>query len=348
MTAGDARVIAARWVSEQLARTPGETRCVFTHGSINWMADDEPFPPSSDVDIAFVVPEVAPGRHRVFKRTCDGIAIEAFYLPIDRLTSADSLLTDFALAPNLVSTTALFDPNHLVEELKRSMQREFPRRYWMRLRCRALRQHALSIIAAFAESDSLVYLNAVACLAVRAMAQMALLADLRNPTVKKALVKARDVLSAYGVADEQQELLRVARYTDLDAGAILGVTSRCRQTLTDASRLLRTPFIGDNCVTVCSLPALDIDVPTCVASGTGREIFLWVETLYAHAMIALQNDAPAALLEAATRIYHEDLAWTDSATVAQARARMLACRPALDRMIEVSDRIVADNTEAID
>lgn len=101
-------------------------------------------------------------------------------------------------------------------------------------------------------------------------------------------------------------------------------------------------------MTVCSLPALDIDVPTSVASGTGREIFLWVETLYAHSMIALENDAPSALLEAAARIYHEDLARTDSATVAQARARMLACRPALDRMIEVSDGMVADNTEAIE
>lgn len=65
-------------------------------------------------------------------------------------------------------------------------------------------------------------------------------------------------------------------------------------------------------------------------------------------MIALQNDAPPSLLETATPAYLEDMARLDSATVAMARARMLACRPALDRMIEVSDDMVARDTEATD
>jgi hypothetical protein len=348
MNAGEARAIAAQWVTQELERSPGETLCVFTHGSINWMADDDPFPPSSDVDLGFVVPKVEPARHRVFKRTHAGIAIEAFYLPIERLQSAEALLADWALGPNLVNATAPFDPEGIIAGLQRKMRPDFARRRSMALRCRSLREYALAIIATFEHSESLVYLNAVACLAVRAMAQMALLADLRNPTVKKALVKARDVLTAYGLAKEQQSLLRVAHYADLGDPAILSVTSHCRQTLSDASRLLRTSFIGDNCVTVCSLPALDLDVPACVASGTGRELFLWVETLYEHAMIALHNDAPPPLVEAATRVYLEDMARLDSATVAQARTRMLACRPALDRMIEVSDDIISRNANAIE
>jgi hypothetical protein len=85
-----------------------------------------------------------------------------------------------------------------------------------------VRDQALSVIAAFEQSDSLVYVNAVAWLAVRAMAQMALLADLRNPTFKKALVKVRDVLAAYDMAEEHRELLRLLGAAELDDGTILG------------------------------------------------------------------------------------------------------------------------------
>jgi hypothetical protein len=59
--------------------------------------------------------------------------------------------------------------------------------------------------------------------------------------------------------------------------------------------------MGDNWVTVHSRLALDLDVPACVAEGTGREIFLWVASVYAHVMIAIQNDAPADVAAAARR-----------------------------------------------
>ena len=38
MNAEEARSIAERWVGEEVARAPGEVLCVFTHGSVNWMA----------------------------------------------------------------------------------------------------------------------------------------------------------------------------------------------------------------------------------------------------------------------------------------------------------------------
>jgi hypothetical protein len=223
------------------------------------------------------------------------------------------------------------------------MAPEFARRHWVNLRCRSLRDWALPVIAAFEQSDRLFYLNGVTCLAVKAMAQMALSADLRNPTVKKALVKVRDVLVAYNLAEEHQGLLRLLGATELDDEAILRASSHCRQTLDEACTWLRTPFIGDNCVTMHSRPSLDVDVPTCVAEGKGREIFLWVASLHAHALIALENDAPAAVLAAARQIYVDDMAAIQAATPAEARARMLACRPALERMVELCDDIAARN-----
>jgi len=347
LNAAEARSIAERWVAEEVARFPGEVLCVFTHGSINWMADDDPFPPSSDLDLVVVVPAVDPARHHPCKRPYGGIAVEVFYAPQAWFLSADTILADFRLAPNLVSGKVLFDPQRSMEELRRVVAPEFARRHWLRLRCRSVRDQALPVIAAFERSDNLPYLNAVTCLAVRAMAQMVLLADLRNPTVKKAPIKSRDILVAYDMADEHRRLLDLFGAAELADASILGAASHCGQALDQACRWLRTPFTGDNCVTVYSRPSLDIDVPACVTAGMGREIFLWVGTLYAHAMIALENDAPAAVLMAARQSYLGDMASIGAATPAEARTQLLACRPALERMVDLCDDIVARNACAI-
>jgi hypothetical protein len=343
-----ARAIAKQWVAEEVGRLGGETLGAFTYGSINWMADDEPLPPSSDLDLVLVVPRVEPARHRILKRSYDGIVIEASHIAHERLLSAEAVLADGFLAPNLVQASVLFDPLGIVDGLQRAIRPDFRRQHWVRERCRALREYALAIVSQFEQSESLVYLNAVACLAVRAMGQMALLAALGNPTVKKVLVKACEVLAAHGLTDQYQELLRLLRYTDLDDATILKVASHCRQAQVEACPWLRTPFPGDNCVSPCSLPALDLDVPACVEHGSGREIFLWVETLYEHAMIALHNDAPPAVAAAATEVYVADMAAIGSATVAEARQRLLPCRPALDRMLAVCDDIVERNADVVD
>ena len=74
---------------------------------------------------------------------------------------------------------------------------------------------------------------------------------------------------------------------------------------------------------------------------------MWVESLYAHAMIAIVNDAPPAVMAATRQVYLGDMARIRSATPAEARARMLACRPTLERMVGVCDDIVARNARAI-
>jgi hypothetical protein len=346
MNAGDARLIAESWVAEEASRTPGEILGAFTWGSVNWMAAEEPFPVSSDVDLAVVVPRLDTERHRVRKRAYRGLILEPFYLPRERFLSTETLLADCAVAPNLVDGTVLLDPAGTLQSLRAAMAPELGRRHWVRLRCRDRRQQALSLIAAFEASDSLTYVNGVLCHAVMGMAQMALIADLRNPTVKKALVKARDVLASYGLGDEHGTLLRLLGVADLRDEDVLAVSSHCRAALEEACRWFRTAFPPDNHVSVHSLAALDLDVPACVKAGRGREIFLWVASLYAFAMIAILNDGPEAVAAAAKQVYLADMAHMHAATLADARARMLACRPALQRMTDLSDDIVSRNPRA--
>ena len=348
MNAGDARSIAERWVAEEASRTPGEVLGAFTWGSINWMAAVEPFPASSDVDVVVVVPSVDPERHRVRKRAYGGIVVEPFYLPREGFLSPERLLADCAVAPNLVDGTVLLDPEGLLRSVRAAITPELARRHWVRLRCRDRRDQALSLIAAFEASDSLAHVNAVTSNAVMAMAQMALIADLRNPTVKKALVKAHDVLASYGLAEEHRALLRLLGVANLGDEDVLAVSSHCRAALEEACRCLRTAFPPDNHVSVHSLAALDLDVPACVRAGKGREIFLWVASLYAFAVIAILNDASEAVAAAATQVYLADMARVGAATLAEARGRLLACRPALQRMTDVTDDIASRSSRTFE
>jgi hypothetical protein len=348
MTAGEARVLARRWIAEEVARSAGEVLCAFTGGSINEMADADPFPPSSDIDLIMVVPNLDPARHLPEKRPYHGIAIETVFLPRERFQSAEALLGDFALGPQTMAGTVLFDPEGILDRLRTAMAPEFARRHWLRQRCRALRDHALSLIQAFESSPNLVYLAGVALHSVRAMAQMALLADLRNPTVKKALLKSAEVFARYDLASEQQELLRLIAVAGLSDEAVLQACSHCRQALEQACHWLRTPFIGSNIVSVHALPSLDQDVPTCVANGRGPEIFIWVATLHTFSMIAIGNDAPAEVAATAGQVYQRDMARIGAGTPEEARARMLAFRPELQRMTTICDDIVARNSRASD
>jgi hypothetical protein len=346
MLAGEARAIAERWVAEELGRSAGDVVCVLTSGSINHMPDSDPFPASSDLDLLLVVPEIDRERHWVSKFSYQGIALELGYVPRERLRSAEVVLGDFALAEHVVHGKVLFDPERIVGGLRAAIAAEFADRRWIRRRCRAGAEHALSLIKAFESDGSLFHLTGVTFHALRCMGQMALVADLQNPTGKQALVKARGVFTTYGLADEHDRLLRLLGAAELGSEAIFEVAAHCRDALGQASEVMRTRFMGDSMVNVHSLPALDQLVPACVAAGTGREIFAWIGTLFAHVMIAIMNDAPAEVAAAATETYVRDMGRIGAATVEEARARMLACRPALAHMVGVADEIVAHNSRA--
>lgn len=348
MNVREARSIARQWVADQVADAPGELLGAFTWGSINWMAEEARLPASADVDIAVVVRELDPGRHRVAKRPYRGLAVEPCYVPRQRFASAEAVLGDYALAPNLVHGQVLLDPECLLERLRASVAPEYPRRQWIRRRCRQKRDEGVQFAGWGEASDSFLFAAAVAFQAVHQLAQMVLIADLRNPTVKKALLAAREVLSAYGLERGHQELLALAGAADLGRDALLAAAGRCRRALDLACRWKRTPFGPDNHVNEHARATLEVDVPACVAAGTGRELAAWVGFLHSISMMALRNDAPAEVEAGAWYGYLDDMATLGVATMEEARARVAACRRAFDRFTAVCDGIVDRNPRALD
>ena len=55
----DARRIVRQWILEEAAQSPG-FRGAFFHGSINWLADEDSLPATSDVDVMVVTAAPTP------------------------------------------------------------------------------------------------------------------------------------------------------------------------------------------------------------------------------------------------------------------------------------------------
>jgi hypothetical protein len=104
--------------------------------------------------------------------------------------------------------------------------------------------------------------------------------------------------------------------------------------------------MGDANVDALSCRAVELTVPRAIAAGAARELLPWITFLHAHAMIALRNDAPPAVLAKWQDAYVAEVARLGAATVDDARRQLLACRPALERMLAVCDDLVARNPRA--
>ena len=100
MTVSEARALAARWVAEHAAGTPGFAGALLG-GSAAWSPGHAELPATSDVDVMVVTddPGAAPARS---KRRYAGLLLEVTVLPWDQLRSPEGSLDPSAPLPSQV------------------------------------------------------------------------------------------------------------------------------------------------------------------------------------------------------------------------------------------------------
>jgi hypothetical protein len=103
VTVSEARALAARWVAEHAAGTPGFAGALLG-GSVAWSPGHAELPATSDVDVMVVTdhPGAAPARS---KRRYGGVLLEVTVLPWDQLRSPERVLA--WLFPTGVTTHVL-------------------------------------------------------------------------------------------------------------------------------------------------------------------------------------------------------------------------------------------------
>lgn len=341
MRAGEARAIAQQWV-EREARTTAGFAGAFIAGSTNWLPDDAEIPPGSDVDIKLVLdtPDVS-GDHT--KMPYHGAVIEASYVSLREVGSAEAVLGHYYLAGHLAQPSIISDPSGHLRELHLAVEREYARRAWVTRRCEHARDWMLT---------SLGWLDATAPLHDQVFCwlyptslptQIVLVADLQNPTIRKGLVASREVLARYGYPSLHETVLGILGCTAMGREHVEALLASCAEAFDAARQVITTPFFGDMLITEFSRPTAIDGTRELIAAGFPREAVFWLALMHTWSQKALQNDAPEAVRARHAQSYERLLAGLGIAGPADIRARVEQLRELVPEVMEVANAIVAAN-----
>lgn len=341
MKVADARAMAGRWVAEHGASTPGFAGA-FLSGSAAWLPGTAELPPESDVDVMVVTAEPAP---KLGKFRWNGVLLEVTYLSWERLPSAEAVLSSYHLAAAFRNDTVIADPTGRLARLRAATVAEYARRPWVRRRCRNAEQRIVDGLGALDRTDSPHDRVTGWLFPTGITTHVLLTAGLRNPTVRKRYVAARELLGEYGLSGEYEELLRLLGCADLTP-ARAGHHLRAMTEVFDATvPRSRTPFLFASDITAAARPIAVDGSRALIAQGLHREAVFWIVATYARCLKILAADAPDAYADF-TPGFEELLADLGIASGLTRRAQeVLDHLPHLRRLTEA---IIAANPEIHD
>lgn len=288
MRVGAARAVAVDWVREKADRD-ATIEGAFFSGSTVGLPDDALLPASSDVDVLLVrdgpAGKVGKFRHR-------GVLLEVSTVTWDELGGPADVLGSWVFAPFFRTDAVIVDPTGRLAAIRERVSAGYADPVWVRRRCAGVRRR---IEVGLRRLDGGAPLHEQVLGWVFPTSVLALLpvvAGLRDPTVRRRYVRAREVLAAYGMAERYPELLAT-----LDGGGV--GPARVREhlaglavTFDEAARVARTrfPFSGD--VTAAGRPVVVDGGAELVGAGAHREAMFWVVVSYARCHAILAADAP--------------------------------------------------------
>ena len=296
MTTGEALQIAKEWAVEQAKQTPG-TFGVFFGGSINSFLLEAAFPQSSDIDIFFVVDESVLPQLRQRKLCVEGLVLEPSYHPLGQFKSPEKVLGDFINAYNLSFNSVIYDPTGELSRTQRTVAEGYPLLKWVLKR----KENILLSLNDFIHqisTDGSIFGRVWALLwTANHIHQLPLVALLRPPTVKKAIILFHDLCIDWlreSLYSSYLELLGSSTLTESELEAPVKAFTRAYDF---AVSVHRTPFFPDFILSKVSRPYMIGGVTDMIQSGYHKDSILWLLYGWTTALMAIQNDAPASFIE---------------------------------------------------
>jgi hypothetical protein len=325
IAAGAAREIAAGWVAEDGARTPGFVGA-FLHGSINWLPDDAELPTTSDLDVMLVLagdaPAQKPGKFRY-----QGVLLEVSFLPLAEVPNAEKVLGNAHLAGSFHRASVLADPTGHLTALQQDVARHYAEETWVLQRCADVET---KMRRPFPPPDASFPDQVNAWLFPTGLTtNLLLVAGLRNPTVRRRYEAVRDLLAEQGRMDVYAGLLEdlgVASMTPQRAMSHLDVLEAA---FLDAAQAVRSPFFFAADLSEDGYPVAIGGTRELIARGDHREAMFWLAATAVRCQQVFTQDAPHLLPrhEPGFRALLADLGVRDRRDLIARKAAMLARLP---------------------
>jgi hypothetical protein len=341
MTVKHAKDVARQWVIEEASQVPGFCGA-FYHGSTNWLPDDAALPAASDLDVMVVLADTNPPI-KLGKFIYRGVMLEVSYLPWDQLQSPQLVLGQSHMAGSFAVPSIIVDPSGQLTRLQAAVSSEYARRPWVRKRCEHARDKILNNLQALNEPNPFHDQVAAWLFAAGVTTHILLVAGLKNPTVRRRYVAARELLAEYGHLDFYEtllELLGCARMSRERVGQHLAALA---EAFDAAKSVIKTPFPFASDISDIARPIAIDGSRDLIERGSYREAIFWIVATYSRCQKVLHHDASVEMQEQFSPGYRELLADLGITSFADLQQRGEQVRQSLPRVWEVAEAIMAAN-----
>ncbi len=344
MNIGAAKAIARRWLAEEWEGKPGFLGAIYC-GSTNWKSDETEYVPPSDIDILIWVDGETRTLDRVYQ---DGVILQPSVLPYSRLSrTPEEILSDFRIASHFSVPSIIADPTGHLTMLHQGVAPEYARRTWVRARCERVRTRIDEILdtwlAPDLETDELWMQVFDLYYAVFLLSEILPVADLRDPTVRKAFVLSREILAKQGRLDLQEAMFALLGCQQMSRTDVETHFAVYAEAFDQASMFLRTPFFFSADVAADSRPVSVGGVREIIDSGLHREAMFWMIAIYSVAVKVMQNDAPDAEKTAHLAQYRQQMGELGLRSKEDIIARVAQLKTLVPAFMEVAEQIMDCN-----
>jgi hypothetical protein len=340
MRVRDAKAAAHQWVLAEGSQMPGFWGA-FLSGSITTMPEDAAFPTSSDVDVKVVV-DLPTFPADAEKIRFQDVLLDVSYDASAAYRSPEAVLGTYYTAVHFIRPCIVLDPTGQLRAIQPLVAREYARRQWVRARC----EHARSQLEAFLVRDPSAPLHEQVIawlLAVIGMTHSLLVADLRNPTIRKCLVVVRDVLIRHDELPLYERMLGILGSAAMDRRQVEPLLAACTAAFDAATAIRTTPIpFGTN----ISEPARPINIAgshELIAAGFPREAAFWIAAVHTWCQWVFWNDAPADVRDRFTPAYERLLDALGVSSPEAVGERTVQIRNLMPELWQVTEKILATN-----
>jgi hypothetical protein len=342
MLVREAKTIARQWVIEAAGTLPG-FHGAYLAGSVNWLPDDAVLPATSDLDINVVFTGPHPPNQRGKFQYRD-VLLEVTPLALEQVRLPDLILGHYHLAGGFRTPSILADPSGHLTEIQRVVSRDYAKRQWVRQRCGHARREVLNGLA-LDESGSFPDQVLGWLFATGRMTHVLLTAGLRNPTVRRRYVAARELLVEYGQPAFYETLLDLLGCAGMSRSQVEAHLATLAELFDIATAVIKTPFSFASDISNIARPLAMDGSRELITNGYHREAMFWIAVTYSRCQKVLAIDAALDLKARFDPGYQQllgDLGVTSPADLWQ---RSELVRTHLADVWEVGEAIMAANPD---
>lgn len=345
MKVGAAKAAAAEWVMQHASKEEWFQGAYFS-GSTVEMPNDAELSTSSDVDIVVVTALDNPPP-KLGKFLYNGALLEVTYLSWNQLSSAEEVLTNYHLAGSFQVNTIIADPTGRLRQLQSQVSQHFAEELWVRRRCENVMKKIENGLRSI-DTSAPFYDQVTSWLFPTGVTtHVILVAALRNPTVRRRYVAAREVLMEYGHLDFYSNLLELLGCTHMTPQRVEEYLDELARTFDAAVTVAKTPFFFSTDITTIARPIAIDGSRELIRTGYHHEAVFWIVATFARCHKILAADAPSELQRAFTPAFEnivDDLGITSTNDIICRSEDVIRFLP---RLWEIAEDILLKNPDIV-